>query len=304
MASDIWSDHSESEIANTLPPHGLLFPINNNVILYVPSHIYYSTYHYLCYTSCGALAGTRNSLDCGDAQFHIMTAVQRVEYVTSQAGKQQVLHEGYRYRLNVRRQVPTHWMQGSLQYRWRSPPCGDRTESSTRIRRLVSSYESTETPSVGRCETCPAYLSKRDFSNDTSRQCHFGKRQDWTLLPQEKTLCLLTHRHDKMWTLDWNLDRNNRRVEIHVCGRWWKRKYSYLRHQMKCWTKCRSLRRFSWTERSTFIRVCGVSYIPSTVLVDDVMYPVAYAILPWKSKETYVRLFTLINAAAHTRIGN
>ena len=39
-------------------------------------------------------------------------------------------------------------------------------------------------------------------------------------------------------------------------------------------------------------------------LVDDVMCPVAYAILPWKSKETYVRLFTLINAAAHTRIGN
>ena len=34
------------------------------------------------------------------------------------------------------------------------------------------------------------------------------------------------------------------------------------------------------------------------------MCPVAYAILPRKSKETYVRLFTLINAAAHTRIGN
>ena len=33
------------------------------------------------------------------------------------------------------------------------------------------------------------------------------------------------------------------------------------------------------------------------------MCPVAYAILPRKSKETYVRLFTLINAAAHTSIG-
>ena len=38
-------------------------------------------------------------------------------------------------------------------------------------------------------------------------------------------------------------------------------------------------------------------------LVDDVRCPVAYTILPWKSMETYVRLFTLINAAAHTRIG-
>ena len=110
-----------------------------------------------------------------------MTAVQRVEYVTSQADKQQVLHEGYRYRLNVRRQVATHWMQGSLQYRWRSPPCGDRTESSTRIRRSVASYESTETPSVGRCDTCPADLSADSTATG-------------------ETFCLSTHRHDKVWT--------------------------------------------------------------------------------------------------------
>ena len=38
-------------------------------------------------------------------------------------------------------------------------------------------------------------------------------------------------------------------------------------------------------------------------LLDDVMCHVAYALVPLKSKETYVRLFTLINAAAHTRIG-
>ena len=56
MASDIVRD---SEIANPLAPHGLLFPINNKVILYAPSHIQDSTYHGLCYTSRGALAGTR-----------------------------------------------------------------------------------------------------------------------------------------------------------------------------------------------------------------------------------------------------
>ena len=38
-------------------------------------------------------------------------------------------------------------------------------------------------------------------------------------------------------------------------------------------------------------------------LVDDVMCPVTYALHPRKSNETYVRLFTLINEAAHTRIG-
>ena len=44
-------DHSNSERGNPLPPHGLLFPINRQD----------STYHGRCYTSRGALAGTRNS---------------------------------------------------------------------------------------------------------------------------------------------------------------------------------------------------------------------------------------------------
>ena len=46
-------DHSDSEKRNPLPPHRLL--------LYAPSHRQDSTYHGLCYTSRGALAGTRNS---------------------------------------------------------------------------------------------------------------------------------------------------------------------------------------------------------------------------------------------------
>ena len=44
-------DHSDSERGNPLPPHGLLFPINRQD----------NTYHGLCYTSHGALAGMRNS---------------------------------------------------------------------------------------------------------------------------------------------------------------------------------------------------------------------------------------------------
>ena len=54
-------DHSDSERGNPLPPHGLLFPINSKGYFYAPSHRQDNTYHGLCYTSRGALAGTRNS---------------------------------------------------------------------------------------------------------------------------------------------------------------------------------------------------------------------------------------------------
>ena len=50
-------DHSDSERGNPLLPHGLLFLINT--IMHHPRQV--STYHSLCYTSRGALAGTRNS---------------------------------------------------------------------------------------------------------------------------------------------------------------------------------------------------------------------------------------------------
>ena len=61
MASDMVKDHSDSEKGNPLPPHGLILPISSKVLLYAPSHRQDNTYHGLCYTSRGALAGTRNS---------------------------------------------------------------------------------------------------------------------------------------------------------------------------------------------------------------------------------------------------
>ena len=54
-------DHSDSERGNPLPPHGLLFPINRKGSFICTYHRQDSTYHSLCYTSRGALAGTRNS---------------------------------------------------------------------------------------------------------------------------------------------------------------------------------------------------------------------------------------------------
>ena len=54
-------NHSDSERGNPLLQHGLLFPISSKGSLYAPSHKQDSTTHSLCYTSCGALAGARNS---------------------------------------------------------------------------------------------------------------------------------------------------------------------------------------------------------------------------------------------------
>ena len=53
------SDHSDSEKGNPLPPHRLFFRIKSKgyFICIIPQ----TGYHGLCYTSRGALAGTRNS---------------------------------------------------------------------------------------------------------------------------------------------------------------------------------------------------------------------------------------------------
>ena len=50
-------DHSDSERGNHM---GYIFRLAARVLLYASSHRHYNTYHGLCYTSCGALAGTRN----------------------------------------------------------------------------------------------------------------------------------------------------------------------------------------------------------------------------------------------------
>ena len=40
---------------------------------------------------------------------YTMAGLERVEFITSQKGGQQVFYAGFRYRLNVRRQSATHW---------------------------------------------------------------------------------------------------------------------------------------------------------------------------------------------------
>ena len=55
-------DHSDSERDETCCRHiGYSFRVTAKVLLYAPTHRQDSTYHSLCYTSHGSLAGTRNS---------------------------------------------------------------------------------------------------------------------------------------------------------------------------------------------------------------------------------------------------
>ena len=62
MAPDIWLRTILIVRKETRCRHiGYSFRLTARVILYAPSHRQDSTYHGLCYTSRGALAGTRNS---------------------------------------------------------------------------------------------------------------------------------------------------------------------------------------------------------------------------------------------------
>ena len=62
MASDIWLRTILIVRKETRCRHiGYSYRLAARVLLYAPSHIQDSTYHGLCYTSRGALAGTRNS---------------------------------------------------------------------------------------------------------------------------------------------------------------------------------------------------------------------------------------------------
>ena len=53
-------DHSDSEKGNSCRHIVYSYRLTARVLLYAPSHRQDNTYHSLCYTSRGALAGTRN----------------------------------------------------------------------------------------------------------------------------------------------------------------------------------------------------------------------------------------------------
>ena len=77
-------DHSDSERENRLPPHGLLFSINSKGSFICTSHRQDNTYHGLCYTSRGALAGTRT------VQETRLSHIRLATYKTVYNGNQQI----------------------------------------------------------------------------------------------------------------------------------------------------------------------------------------------------------------------
>ena len=61
MASDIWLRTILIVRKETCCRHiGYSYRLTARVLVYAPSHRQDNTYHILCYTSCGALAGTRS----------------------------------------------------------------------------------------------------------------------------------------------------------------------------------------------------------------------------------------------------
>ena len=66
MASDIWLRTILIVRKETRCRHiGYSYRLTARVLLYAPSHRQDNTYHALCYTSRGALAGTRNNSSMG-----------------------------------------------------------------------------------------------------------------------------------------------------------------------------------------------------------------------------------------------
>ena len=71
MASDIWLRTILIVRKETCCRHiGYSYRLTARVLLYAPSHRQDSTYHGLCYTSHGALAGMRNSSMGTNIQLH------------------------------------------------------------------------------------------------------------------------------------------------------------------------------------------------------------------------------------------
>ena len=87
MASDIWLRTILIVRKETRCRHiGYSYRLAARVLLYAPSHRQDSTYHGLCYTSCGALAGTRiSSVGSIDPMTHRTTSERSYYGATSRS---------------------------------------------------------------------------------------------------------------------------------------------------------------------------------------------------------------------------
>ena len=78
-------NHSENERENPLPQHSYYFRLAARILLYASSHKQNNTYHGLCYTSRGALAGTRNTTVLDTLIYIIICLLERLRITTQSA---------------------------------------------------------------------------------------------------------------------------------------------------------------------------------------------------------------------------
>ena len=236
--------------------------------------------------------------------------IEQVEFLTSQNGGQQVLNAGYRYRLNVRRQVATHWKCVQTGCKGRCSTIGDYIRGVTdhchppeaqeelrllsrlrnRVQNEVSPVQQLYEDEVGTMDPVVAAVMPNFHSIKSSLYHH--RRKTRPVLPQVRQevnlegawttttdglafLCvddgeedkILIFATDEMLNIMQEAETLFMDGTFYVCPRLWYQLYS-----IHC-------------------------------MVDKVMFPVAYALLPNKTRETYVRLFTLLNTAVQTRTG-
>ena len=98
MASDIWKTTIQIARVETRCRHmGCSFRLAARVLLYAPSHRQDNTYHDLCYTSRGTLAGTRNNSNGPPWRIDPMTHHTMSERSYHGATSRSLLHPGFEY---------------------------------------------------------------------------------------------------------------------------------------------------------------------------------------------------------------
>ena len=142
MASDIWLRTILIVREETCCRHiGYSFRLAARVLLYAPSHRQDSTYHKLCYTTRGALAGTRNSS---------MGTPWMINPTTHHTMSVQLLPRSY-ISLPCSRMEPLQGCEPSFYHPWNQWPSHWATEASFTITLLpLTWHTSASTPSLTR----------------------------------------------------------------------------------------------------------------------------------------------------------
>ena len=148
-ASDIWLRTILTVRKETHCRHiGYSYRLTARVLLYAPSHRQDNTYHGLCYTSCGALAGTRNSsmgpphegsirrpivpwANTLTTELHLAPQLHGVRHMVKDHSDSEKGNPLPPHRLNA----PSHWIWWFLcvvfRTWWSGTSCTVRTTSST-----------------------------------------------------------------------------------------------------------------------------------------------------------------------------